>query len=443
MLLSIVACSLVLVGCDDDEVNSSLDTELAATLDDLGGLEGKEFFALPASTDFNSIPQDPNNPITTDKVTLGKALFHETAIALDPRIAGSEETYSCASCHHAGAGFQAGVQQGIGEGGSGFGSFGAGRLPSASYTETDMDVQPIRTPTAMNGSYQELMLWNGQFSGTGGNLGTEAQWTVGTPKHVNTLGYQGLETQAIAGLTVHRMVIDKDKLFTYGYKALFDAAFPDFPEADRYTAETAGLAIAAFERTMMSNEAPFQKWLAGQEDAMSENEKAGALLFFGKANCVSCHTGPALNSMEFHALGMGEFEGPGVYGVATGDVADAGKGRGSFTQDPADDFKFKVPQLYNLTSSPFYGHGGNFTTLKSVIEYKNNAVSENSRVPSTQLATDFVPLNLTDAEMNLLVEFLEKSLYDNNLSRYEPAELPSGMCFPNADAQSKIDLGCN
>ena len=380
MLLSMMACALLLIGCDDDEV-TSLDTQLAATLDDLGGTAGKDFFAFPASTDFSSIPQDANNPITADKVALGKALFHETGLGLNPRVTGSEETYSCASCHHAGAGFQAGVQQGIGEGGVGFGSNGAGRLPSSSYAETDLDVQPIRTPTAMNGAFQHLMLWNGQLGGTGDNIGTEAQWTVGTPKEKNSLGYEGLETQAIAGLTVHRLVIDKDKLFTYGYKAMFDAAFSDVAEADRYNAETAGLAIAAYERTMMANEAPFQKWLAGQEDAMSDAEKNGALLFFGKANCVSCHTGPALNSMEFHAIGMNDLVGSGVYGVGAGDVADAGKGRGSFTGNAADDYKFKVPQLYNLTSSPFFGHGGNFTTVKSVVDYKNAAIPQNMLIP--------------------------------------------------------------
>lgn len=441
-LLPVIACALLLVGCDDDET-TSLDTQLTQVLDEVGGTKGKDYFVLPESTDYANIPQDANNPITAEKVTLGQALFHETALGINPTKAEGKDTYSCASCHHAGAGFQAGVKQGIGEGGSGFGSAGAGRIPNSNYAETELDVQPIRTPSAMNGAYQHLMLWNGQFGGTGDNLGTEANWTVGTPKETNNLGYEGLETQAIAGLSVHRMDVDKDVLFPYGYKALFDAAFPTVAEADRYTLETAGLAIAAYERTIMANQAPFQKWLAGDNSAMSDNEKEGALLFFGKGNCASCHTGPALSSMEFHALGMNDLDGNGVYGVGTGDVADAGKGRGSFTGRAADMFKFKVPQLYNMTNSPFFGHGGNFSSLRDVIAYKNAAVPQNSKVPTSQLAADFKALDLTSAEIDLITEFLEKSLLDNNLSRYEPASLPSGYCFPNADNQSKTDLGCN
>jgi len=435
-----MGCMLFFASCDDDNEVASLDTQLTDALEALGG---SAQFQMPSSTDFSSIPQDPNNPITSEKVALGKALFHETALGIVPNITASKETYSCASCHHAAAGFQAGVQQGIGEGGTGFGLIGEARLPSASYAESDLDVQPIRTPTAMNGAFQELMLWNGQFGATGDNVGTEANWTVGSPKETNNLGYQGLEIQAIAGMGVHRLDVDKDQLIAFGYKPLFDAAFPDLDEDDRYTKEMVGLAIAAYERTMLSNEAPFQKWLAGETEALSDIEKEGAIIFFGKANCVSCHTGPALNSMEFYAIGMNDLVGSGVYGVGVDAVADAGLGRGSFTRNAADMYKFKVPQLYNLKDSPFYGHGGNFTDLRSVIEYKNTAVAQNADVPSGQLAENFTSLDLTSSEVNALVEFLEKSLYDPNLDRYVPTALPSGYCFPNADTQSKTDLGCN
>ncbi|MGB0522061.1 MAG: cytochrome c peroxidase [Flammeovirgaceae bacterium] len=442
-LLPILAAVLLLAGCNDDDEIASLDNQLQTLLATAGGTQGQDYFKLPSSTDFSSIPQDPRNPITTAKVELGEALFHETALAIVPKIASGKDTYSCASCHHAAAGFQAGVQQGIGEGGSGFGSNGSGRLPNSGYDLTDLDVQPIRTPTAMNGAFQHLMLWNGQFGGTGDNIGTEANWTAGTPKETNHLGFEGLETQAIAGMKVHRLDIDTNRLFPYGYKALFDAAFPDVAEADRYNRETAGLAMAAYERTIMSNQAPFQEWLNGDMTAMTDAEKEGAILFFGKANCVSCHTGPALNSMKFYAIGMNDLDGPGVYGVGDTEVADAGKGRGSFTGKEEDMFKFKVPQLYNLPNSPFYGHGGNFTSIKDVLDYKNAAVPQNSTVPTSQLATEFTPLNLTDAEIASLTLFLEKSLVDANLSRYEPTALPSGYCFPNADQQSKTDLGCN
>ncbi|MDG1262813.1 MAG: cytochrome c peroxidase, partial [Flavobacteriales bacterium] len=306
------------------------------------------------------------------------------------------------------------------------------------YPSDSLDVQPIRTPTAMNGAYQEVMLWNGQFGATGPNVGTEDQWSPGTPIFNNNFGHHGLEIQAIAGLSVHRLVVDEQVCQDYGmYKDLFDIAFPDWPEATRYTARTAGMAIAAYERTILSNQAPWQDWLKGNTSAMSDSEKRGAIAFFGKAECGSCHNGPALNSMSFHALGMEDLTGADVVNGNDNDL-----GRGGFTQNPEDMYKFKTPQLYNLKDSPFYGHGGNFNSVHEVIEYKNNAVPQNINVPETQLAEEFQPLGLTESEIDDLTNFIEYALYDANLMRYTPSSVPSGNCFPNADAISIIDQGC-
>jgi cytochrome c peroxidase len=118
------------------------------------------------------------------------------------------------------------------------------------------------------------------------------------------------------------------------------------------------------------------------------------------------------------------------------------KGRGGFTLDPADDFTFKTPQLYNLTDSPFYGHGSSFATLREVVEYKNDAVAQNAIVPPGQLADGFHPLGLTPEEVTDLVAFLENALYDPKLERYVPNRLPSGNCFPVNDPQAQADLGC-
>lgn len=422
---------------------TTLDVELETALKNLSNGQGKSFFTLPNSDELAKIPQDPKNPLTTAKVKLGQMLFHETALALNPTLTVGKNTYSCSSCHHAGAGFQAGVKQGIGEGGSGFGSKGEGRLKSAGYTDEQMDVQPVRSPSAMNSAYQQITLWNGQFGGTGLNAGTEANWTTGTPKATNSLGYEGVETQAIAGLTVHRMVVDTTVLFPMGYKAMFDEAFADVTVDKRYTAETAGLAIAAYERTLLASESPFQQWLKGSNSAMTDAQKQGAILFFDKAKCGECHTGPALNSMNFYALGMGKFSGTGAYLAPTTDAENAQKGRGGFTGRAEDMYKFKVPQLYNLTDSPFYGHGGTFTSVKEVVEYKNKAVTQETAVPASQMATQFTALNLSETEITQIVEFLQKGLYDPNLTRYVPSALPSNNCFPNADAQSKTDMGCN
>ncbi|MEN0004240.1 MAG: cytochrome c peroxidase [Bacteroidota bacterium] len=429
---------------DDDspQMATGTDDSLEALLTRASEGQGKSFFLLPDETDFSNIPQDPRNPITTEKVALGKLLFHETGIATDPMKPQSLGEYSCASCHFAGAGFQAGRHQGIGEGGVGFGINGEGREANGDYLPEEMDVQPMRTPPALNTAYQEAMLWNGQFAGTSVNKGTDYAWTIGTPLATNYLGYQGVETQAIAGLKVHRLVLDENMLNNYGYKAMFDAAFPEIDQSNRYSAEMVGLAIAAYERTIVANQSPFQQWLRGQMQAMNELEKEGAMLFFGKAACVDCHTGPALNVMDYYALGMGDLSDNPEPTFMTPADAPQHRGRGSFTGRPEDDYKFKVPQLYNLADSPFLGHGGTFRSIKEVVEYKNAAIPAKENVPASQLAEGFKPLELSDAEVDAITAFLETGLRDPNLTRYEPAALPTGLCFPNADAQSSADLGC-
>jgi cytochrome c peroxidase len=377
-------------------------------------------------------------------VALGQLLNHETALGGNPRITGvgSEGTYSCASCHHVAAGFQAGTKQGLSEGGVGFGIAGEARELNPEYiTWTDsLDVQPIRTPTAMNGAFQDVMLWNGQFGATGTNAGTEANWTPGTPIATNELGFQGLETQAIAGFSVHRQKITNQFLIDYPeYKTMFDAAYGTYDTDDETLRQLTGLAIAAYERTLFASEAPFQRYLKGETSALTDEQKEGAILFFGKAGCTSCHTGPALNSMKFTALGMNELKGAGTFNTE-GDKNER-LGRGGFTKDPADNYKFKVPQLYNLKDVNFLGHGGNFTTVEQIIQYKNAAVPQNVEVPTSQLAPEFVPLNLTPDEIDLLTAFIEDALYDDNLVRYVPETIVSGFFFPVNDNDAQDDAG--
>jgi len=439
------ACLLLLAACQKEPTDHDmLDVELNAALFNASNGEGRNYFKLPESQQFNKIPQDLNNPLTAGKVELGKMLFHETGLGVKPKDAISLRTYSCASCHFAGAGFQAGIRQGIGEGGVGFGVNGEGRFHNPDYALADIDVQPVRTPTAMNGAYQKNHLWNGQFGATGVNTGLSDLWAdlegTDSPLQVNTLGFEGLETQAIAGMGVHRMDCTPEMVEAGGYKSMFDAAFPDVPLPERYELQQAGLAIAAYERTLLANQAPFQQWLQGDNQAMSEAEKRGAMVFFEKANCANCHTGPALNSMQFHAYGMNDLEGNQVANYDPENQAH--KGRGGFTKDAKDDYTFKVPQLYNLSDSPFYGHGGSFTTVREVIEYKNTGQSENSNVPDAQLSSEFKPLHLSQREIDDLTLFLEHSLRDPNLKRYEPDTLPTGNCFPNSDETSRVDLGC-
>ncbi len=440
--------SFLLMACQKDSPiaeanNNPLDQELRKLLEEQSPTGSLDFYVLPESDNYTAIPQDPRNILTPEKVALGQMLYHETGIARNPNEEQGGGTYSCASCHFASAGFQANRHQGIGEGGTGFGLNGEARDREEAYNILNIDVQPIRTPSAMNTAYQIAMLWNGQFGARSVNLGTEYAWTVGTPKEINLRGYHGLETQAIAGLSVHRQLEDTSDVSDLAdYKAMFDAAFPDWPAPERYSREPAGLAIAAYERTLLANRAPFQQWLRGATEAMSPLEKEGAVLFFGKANCSSCHTGPALNSMEFHGLGMKDLNDCEEEVFLTPSEAIENLGRGGFTNRPEDMYHFKVPQLYNLKDSPFYGHGATMRSIREVVEYKNQAIPENEEVPLSQISDEFVPLGLSSEEVDAITAFLEQALYDPELERYVPEQLPTGKCFPNADERSMQDLGC-
>lgn len=439
-------CLLLLVistlACQQDgiEMEGSLDRELQTKLAQALKGKGPESLILPASDDWGAIPQDSRNPLTAAKVHLGEQLFHETGMAIRPKLAINQYTYSCASCHHAAAGFQAGRIQGIGEGGRGFGVRGESRIPGADIPLDSLDVQPIRSPSVLNVAFQEVILWNGQFGATGVNAGTQSQWTPQTPIETNFLGYQGVETQAIAGLTVHRLGVEELWALNPAYLTYFDAAFPEVEKGKRYTLENAGLAIAAYERSLLTQEAPFQRWLKGEKGALSIDQKQGAILFFGKAGCYHCHHGPALNSMTFHVLGMNDLKGPGTYG--TEGPRKEHLGRGGFTGREEDMYAFKTPQLYNLQDASFLGHGASFSSIEQVVRYKNYAIPENLSVPRDKLSPYFQPLRLTEGEIAQLTNFLTHGLYDPALSRYQPEQLPTQLCFPNNDLSSRRDMGC-
>ena len=126
-----------------------------------------------------------------------------------------------------------------------------------------------------------------------------------------------------------------------------------------------------------------------------------------------------------------------------GEVADGVRlGRGGLTGDPVDNYKFKTPQLYNLANINVFGHGGSFSSVREVVEYKNEGVAQND-ASHANLDYRFVPLNLSSTQIDNLVEFIEVSLRDTDLMRYEPTSLPSGLCVINNDETSRGELGCN
>ena len=114
-----------------------------------------------------------------------------------------------------------------------------------------------------------------------------------------------------------------------GYTPLFDACFDDVAEEERYSFQSASFAISAYLRTLLTNEAPFQEWLKGNKAAMTEQEKRGANLFFGKANCSTCHRGSSLNGDNFYAIGVEDLYKTGAINTSRDDIKNWG--RGEFT----------------------------------------------------------------------------------------------------------------
>lgn len=243
----------------DASQHSPLDDKLESLLKETSNGIGKTFFRLPESTEYKLILQDPRNPLSDEKVNLGRLLFHETALGRKPTKLIGFGTYSCASCHNAKAGFQACLPQGFGEGGKGFGIDGKARRRDPRYGPDEVDALPLRPPSTLNVAYQTNMLWAGRLGATHVNVGTEAFWAVGTPMEKNKLGFQGVETESIAAQDVRR--IDMRASAFQGnqtYRNLFKLAFSGNWANDDQTKINAGLAMDAYNRTSLTNQAPFQ-----------------------------------------------------------------------------------------------------------------------------------------------------------------------------------------
>ena len=422
------------------DLKSDADIALLEQIDRVSPTGDYHHYVLPNEDDYANIPQDPKNAVTGAKKALGQYLFHETGIALLPNKPEGMLTYSCASCHIASAGFKPGRFQGIADGGVGFGYLGDTRELSPYYDETEIDAQGIRPLSVLNVAYVTNTTWSGQFGSFAINEGTEDVWDNFEETKVNHLGLSGIEAQNIEGLDLHRMLVNRDIVENLGYKSLFDLAFPEYDEDERYSNLTASFAISAYIRTLITNKAPFQEYLKGDYQALTAEEVNGAMLFFGDAGCYRCHSNPALGSSTFHAIGVNDLHALGALNTSADDKKNLG--RGGFTGKEEDLYKFKVPQLYNLEGTPHYFHGSSKKSIKDVVEYFNNAIPENEIVPESQISDFFTPLYLSEQEVEDLTAFLTHALNDPFVERYQPPYLLSENCFPNNDEQSNIDTNC-
>jgi cytochrome c peroxidase len=167
------------------------------------------------------------------------------------------------------------------------------------------------------------------------------------------------------------------------YVRMFEQALPGKPIA----IDTIAVAIAAYERTIEPGVAPFDRWIEGDEAAISDAAKRGFALFNGKANCFVCHSGWRFTNDSFHDIG-----------VAT---KDPGRGR-AVKDDGLMQFAFKTPTLRSVAARPPFLHDGSAATLIDVIRlYEKGGIERRSRLPL------IVPLELTEHDRTDLFEFME------------------------------------
>ena len=370
-------------------------------------------YRLPENLE--DIPTDPRNPLTLVKVELGRELFHAKGLAFNPETEpGKVGKYSCATCHLAQHGFTAGQRQGLADGAIGH----LCRVPMPGIDLKSIDTQPVRTPTAINIAYAKGTLTDGSLGAIPMNLAVPgAPWEF--PRSLNSLGLLGPETQAIAGLKAHRLGFcdqspadltdEEENWCTPLNLALFEAAFGDEKESAGLTdMHKAGLAMAAYERSLIPKNAPFQRYLRGENEALTKDQVIGMKVFFSKrGGCVRCHNDPALGGPEVVSVGLGDLEGPGIINKhKEGDL----RGRGGFTKDPTDEDTYRVSQLYNLKDMLPLGHGGTLKTVEAAVEYfaKGKVEKEGAK----NLDKRHTNRHLSKKQLHGLTQFIKYGLYD-------------------------------
>lgn len=352
-----------------------------------------EFGALPFEA-----PAPSDNPTTADKVRLGELLF------FDPIISG-EKDVSCATCHHPGFGFSDGRDLPIGVGGRGL---GPDRVDAVA---DDIGLVPRNSPSVINTAFNGMqpggsvdpanapMFWDNRAV----SLENQAQ---GPPTSFIEMRGHAFAAEVALDSVVARLQNIRE------YRELFRRAFPRSPGINILQVSQA---IAAYERTIIAPNAPFDQFVRGDEQALNEQQKAG-LLAFANAGCGACHSGPMFSDWQLHTLGVPEH--PQL------DSPDRGIN---------GDFAFRTPTLRNLSVTGPYFHNGTSGTLRDVVQFylgaqraarDGNPGQFNPNV--TQLDPLLAEQRLRREDVEEVVAFLE-SLNDPNFNQSVPNRVPSGL----------------
>jgi cytochrome c peroxidase len=282
-----------------------------------------------------TVPFPADDPFTEEKRALGEKLFHDTRLSID-------QSRSCASCHDRQKGFADGRTQGVG-------------VPG----------RPLRrhTPTLWNLAWASPVFWDGRAR----SLEEQVAGPIESPDEM---------AQPMASV-IARLSADPATV------TAFATAFPQSPKVD---AENLAKAIATYERTFVSPVTRFDRWIAGEQAALTPSEIEGFRLFTGKAQCSQCHKGWSLTDYNFYDIGL-----PGD-----------DRGRGAVLRLPAADHAFKTPGLRELGRSAPYMHDGSLKTLDDILDHYEKGVVERPTVSKDIRRR----LNLSASERAALLAFL-------------------------------------
>lgn len=440
------------------------------------------------------IAQNNLTPLVNDatpdpaKVLLGQMLF------FDKELSGNRDV-SCATCHHPQLATSDQLMLSIGTGGSGFGAervlghgrsfvprhatdlfnrglaewetmFWEGRVagdraggfitPAGEYLPEGLEsilaaqaMFPVTIRDEMRGGRYHVAgyaiepgtVLDDEAGYDNRPIGWEDTDVFGQPNELAALANDSEQFPEIWALLMQRLLAIPE------YRQLFQQAYPDVP---RLGFQHAANAIAAFETDAFTfTNSDWDRYLAGDNTALSNEAKAGAILFYGKAGCATCHSGPLFTDQQYHNIAVPQF-GPG-----RDEFAPLDYGRYTISQNPADRYAFRTPPLRNVALTGPWLHNGAYDSLEAVIEHHLNP-AESLRVydgralppdlrPTLQnqpvtledilqtLSPQLPTAELSPQEVQQLLAFLQ-SLTDpaaTDLNHLIPAQVPSGLPVEN------------
>lgn len=336
------------------------------------------------------IPAPKNNPITDKKISLGKQLFW------DPIISGNKDV-ACATCHHPDKGYADALDLSVGVGGLGLGEGRTGNILAKRNAHTVVN-------TAFNGitnngepiPEEAPMFWDNRVT----SLEKQA---LGPPLSKEEMRGTGIAEDVMLDLIVNRLnAIPK-------YKKAFMEAFG----TDEINTDRIAKAIATFERTLIANNSPFDRYMRGDQLAMNQQQIDGMNAFVN-VGCAECHSGPMFSDYKLHVLGV--LDNPKLSETDTGD----------------GNYAFRTPTLRNLASTAPYMHNGIHNSLQQLMNFYedigegSNDGEFNSHLSPNQIDPLARQLQMDDDLNDALIAFMN-ALNDDGYDKTIPQTVPSGL----------------